>query len=208
MGAGELGDVSGGDVIAAGFTNNVKDRTIMRYASAASRDAIITAPVAGSLSYLDNTSQVEIYTGSFWAKMQRVDANGNINLNGDDFVTVAPGEFRGPGNFDGGQFINATLFEGPGSIRKFSKVAGSIPGFAGGAENLFQSTAIPAGFIDVAKIGISIVGNASNPVTLRASFSYSDFDLGAGFVFVRAWVDADMTTPGTAFFDMYLTEHW
>jgi len=207
MGAGEISDVSGGDVIAAGRSNDVKDRTIMRYANAASRDSIITAPVAGSLSYLENTGQVEIYTGSFWAKMQRVNVNGDIDLNGDSFRTVAPGKFVGPGDFDGGFFINATLFEGPGSVRKFSKVNGSVSGFVGGAENLFQAVTVPAGFVDVAKISISIVGNASNPTTLRASFSYSDFTIG-GNVFVRAWVDADMTTAGTAFFDMYLTEYW
>jgi len=128
MGAGEIGDVSGGDVIAAGFTNDVKDRTAMRYASAASRDSIITAPVAGSLAYLEDVNRVTLYRNGAWGDMVSVDLSGNIDLGTDDFVTADPGSFRGPGairkrfSFNGNFLVQRQLCAGWGRRQRRRRV--------------------------------------------------------------------------------------
>ena len=61
--AGELADVVGGAVIATSFTNDVKDRTVMRYANAAARDAAIPSPVAGDIAFITDTKTITYYTG-------------------------------------------------------------------------------------------------------------------------------------------------
>ena len=63
----ELNDVAGGETIASTFTNQVKERTVMRYASAAARDASIPAPIAGSLAFLDDTDTITMYDGGLAA---------------------------------------------------------------------------------------------------------------------------------------------
>ena len=62
----ELADVAGGETIASTFTNMVKERTVMRYASAAARDASIPAPIQGSLAFLESTKQITVYDSSQW----------------------------------------------------------------------------------------------------------------------------------------------
>ena len=47
----EIPDVAGGETITSAFTNNVKNRTVMRYANEAARDASIPVPVEGDLAY-------------------------------------------------------------------------------------------------------------------------------------------------------------
>jgi len=62
----ELPPVAGGEVITSAFTNQVADRTIQRYVSAAARDASIPVPVAGQTAYLLDTAQTTIYDGALW----------------------------------------------------------------------------------------------------------------------------------------------
>jgi hypothetical protein len=60
----ELGDVAGGETVTAAFTNDVKNRTVMRYANAAARDASIPVPVEGDLAYLQDVNRITYYDGS------------------------------------------------------------------------------------------------------------------------------------------------
>jgi len=62
----ELNDVIGGNTITASFTNEVKERSLMRYATAATRDTSIPAPVAGSLAWLEDVSNITVYDGAVW----------------------------------------------------------------------------------------------------------------------------------------------
>lgn len=66
----ELADVAGGQSITSAFTNQVKERTVMRYVSAAARDASIPVPQEGSLAYLLDTNRVTVYNGSYWEDMK------------------------------------------------------------------------------------------------------------------------------------------
>ena len=65
----ELNDVTGGETITATFTNQVKNRTVMRYADAASRDASIPAPVGGDLAYLQDVDRITYYDDTSWVEM-------------------------------------------------------------------------------------------------------------------------------------------
>ena len=79
----ELNDVTGGETIAEAFTNQVKERTIMRYASVAARDTSIPAPIEGSMAYLQDSDTVTYYNGTGWVDMGLlIDAsNGPITGN-------------------------------------------------------------------------------------------------------------------------------
>ena len=57
----ELADVIGGNTITASFTNEVKERSLMRYADAAARDVSIPAPIVGSLAYLLDVDKITVY---------------------------------------------------------------------------------------------------------------------------------------------------
>ena len=74
----ELNDVAGGETIASTFTNQVKERTVMRYASAAGRDTSIPAPVSGSLAYLQDSDTVTMYDGTNWVAL--VMASGAVAM--------------------------------------------------------------------------------------------------------------------------------
>ena len=65
----ELTDRVGGDTIPSAFHNQVKERTIMRYASAVARDASIPVPVEGSLAYLNDVNIVTLYDGFDWVNL-------------------------------------------------------------------------------------------------------------------------------------------
>ena len=62
--SGELADVIGGETITANFTNEVKDRSVMRYTDATERDSLLPTPVTGDVAFLENGatfSELTIY---------------------------------------------------------------------------------------------------------------------------------------------------
>jgi hypothetical protein len=65
----ELGNVAGGETVTASFTNDVKNRTVMRYADAAARDASIPVPVDGDVAWLSASDDLTIYNGGTWLTM-------------------------------------------------------------------------------------------------------------------------------------------
>ncbi len=70
----ELSDVIGGNTVTAAFTNEVKERTLMRYATAAARDTSIPAPIAGSQAWLEDSDTVTLYDGAAWFDARYDDA--------------------------------------------------------------------------------------------------------------------------------------
>ncbi len=70
----ELNDVIGGNTITASFTNEVKERSLMRYATAAARDSSIPAPIAGSQAWIEDSDKVTIYDGAVWFDARYDDA--------------------------------------------------------------------------------------------------------------------------------------
>ena len=67
----ELGDVIGGDIVTAAFTNDVKNRSVMRYASASARDASIPTPQDGDVALLQDANSLTIYANGSWLDIGR-----------------------------------------------------------------------------------------------------------------------------------------
>jgi len=86
----ELPDVSGGDTVASGFTNQVKNRTTMRYASAAARDASIPVPVSGEVAWLVDVALVTVYNGAEWDSVGRDKLPATVELNDVSLTLVSP----------------------------------------------------------------------------------------------------------------------
>ncbi len=91
----EIPDVIGGDTIAAGWGNTLRDRVVQRYATEAERDVLTPTPSKGELAYLQDTNDTTIFRGVEWRTFV-VEVDGGITLPGD-FVTSSPGRFQGPG---------------------------------------------------------------------------------------------------------------
>jgi hypothetical protein len=84
----EIPNVISNEVIASEWGNDIRDRTIQRYADAAARTAGHVAPVQGDLSYLNSTKGVYVYNGSTWVILV---PDGTITTAkiADDAVTIA-----------------------------------------------------------------------------------------------------------------------
>ena len=65
----EIPNVIGGEVITSEWGNDIRDRTVQRYATVAARTASIPTPTEGDLSYLQDSNLVYVYNGSAWVKL-------------------------------------------------------------------------------------------------------------------------------------------
>jgi hypothetical protein len=63
----EIPDVVAGTPVESNWGNDIRDRTVQRYADATERDVLVPVPVPGALAYLENTGIVTIYNGTAWA---------------------------------------------------------------------------------------------------------------------------------------------
>lgn len=61
-----LTDPANGPQAFQNLATDLDNRTVMRFASAAARDAAITAPVAGMLAWLDDVDQHTFHDGTAW----------------------------------------------------------------------------------------------------------------------------------------------
>ena len=130
----ELNDVTGGETIAAAFTNQVKERTAMRYASQAALDTSIPAPIEGSMAYLQDTNVLQYYDGSNWVALLIVTSagvdflrldltndplSGDLTINGatdNAGLRIKTGSGAGSG---GGLQLGATQASHYGSVQGF-----------------------------------------------------------------------------------------
>ena len=62
----EIANVVSGNTITSTWGNQIRDRTIQRYASAAARTAGHPSPTEGDLSYRQDSNIVEVYNGTAW----------------------------------------------------------------------------------------------------------------------------------------------
>lgn len=65
----EMPDVVAGNTITVAWGNQIRSRTVQRYATAAARTASIPSPTEGDLSYLQDTNTVYVWDGSAWTSM-------------------------------------------------------------------------------------------------------------------------------------------
>lgn len=87
----ELPDVVPAQVIASEHINDIRDRTIQRYASAAARASSNPSPAEGDLSYLNDSNGIYVYDGSAWVSTNAAATILPAQLNGSvasDIVRV------------------------------------------------------------------------------------------------------------------------
>ena len=103
----EIADVVPGETIASVWGNEIRDRTLQRYANAADRDASNPSPSAGDLAYLQDLAEVQVWAGADWIAVSHnpqvrsaapsvamTDADGYVLL--DTFVVSDPGRLVQP----------------------------------------------------------------------------------------------------------------
>ena len=57
----EIGDVVAGNTIESAWGNQIRDRSTLRYANAAARDASEIAPLEGRVCYLEDVDALYVY---------------------------------------------------------------------------------------------------------------------------------------------------
>lgn len=87
----EIPDVLAGNVIESAWGNQIRDRTMMRYASQAALDASIPLPTAGDFAYLLDVDVAQIYDGAEWVPL--IDASGDQTITGQ--VTIIGDQYVG-----------------------------------------------------------------------------------------------------------------
>ena len=65
----EMIDVIGGEVISSDWGNDIRDRSIQRYANLAERSATHPTPVDGDLAFMEDTGLVYVYYASAWQRI-------------------------------------------------------------------------------------------------------------------------------------------
>jgi len=83
----EIPDVTPGGTIQTAWGNQIRDRAVMRYASAAARDASVLVPVSGDLAWLDDVNELTIFNALVW----QVHVRGNHNHAGNIIGSQVPG---------------------------------------------------------------------------------------------------------------------
>lgn len=61
-----LADPPNAETLASNIANAIVERSAMRFASASTRNATLTAPVAGMQAWLNDTKQLTVYDGTQW----------------------------------------------------------------------------------------------------------------------------------------------
>jgi hypothetical protein len=72
-----------GEVLTAGDVNGYLMQGVLVFASAAARDAAITAPAEGQFAYLKDTNVTTYYTGSAWANLDTTGMTNPMTTTGD-----------------------------------------------------------------------------------------------------------------------------
>jgi len=119
-----------GEVLSATDVNGYLMQGILVFASAAARDAAITAPAEGQFAYLKDTNVTTYYTGSAWAN---VDTTGMTN----PMTTTGDMIYSSSGS------TPARL--GIGSTGQVLTVAGGVPTWAAGGSPATTLTLINTG---------------------------------------------------------------
>jgi hypothetical protein len=102
----EIANVVSGNTITSTWGNQIRDRTIQRYASATARATAHPSPTAGDLSYLTDVDDIALYDGANWIPLRLdVEMGGNvsstlINLNTAPYVEIVAVTFTKPAHWN------------------------------------------------------------------------------------------------------------
>ena len=79
----EIPNVVGGEIITDEWGNDIRDRTVQRYATVAARTAAHPSPIEGDLSYLQDSNTVDVYNGTAWVPVDSSsEVDGSIEVAG------------------------------------------------------------------------------------------------------------------------------
>jgi len=79
----EIPDVAPGETIQVSWGNPIRSRTVLRYPSAAARDASVPVPVSGDVAWLEDVNSLTLYDGSSWvAQVDQSDTVTFLRLSG------------------------------------------------------------------------------------------------------------------------------
>jgi hypothetical protein len=87
---GEIPDRIPGEVILASYSNDIRDRALMRYADGAARDVSNPLPAAGDLAYLTASGVYQVFDGAAWVTLSPLRAK-TFGFD-DDAATVTTSE--------------------------------------------------------------------------------------------------------------------
>ena len=104
--APEMDDVTIGEVVASQWGNEIRDRTIQRYATDADVTTQNPTPQVGDMAYVDATGHLQVYNGTAWVM------GGGGTLTGQ-LVVNAGGFFITNGNAAGSFIVGATPLGAP-----------------------------------------------------------------------------------------------
>jgi len=108
--AGELSDVTTGAVITASHINNIKNRSVMRYATVAERTSLVSSPNQGDVAYMEDSDELCIYDGSEWrCKSFKIDATDGDYDSGTYTGTTTSFASFGSANWLTGGAVQVTL---------------------------------------------------------------------------------------------------
>ena len=101
----EMPDVVDTDLILSSWGNQIRSRTVQRYADAAERDTEHPSPVEGDLAFLGNRGVVQVFNGSAWvdlsspqmARRNRTAAGAQSILNDTTTKVAWAAQFEDPG---------------------------------------------------------------------------------------------------------------
>lgn len=76
----EIANVASGETIESAWGNQIRDRTVQRYATNAARDSAHPSPTEGDLCYVESTDRLLFHDGTTWITV--LDNNGGQTLAG------------------------------------------------------------------------------------------------------------------------------
>jgi hypothetical protein len=152
-----------GEVLTAADVDGYLMQGVWVFASAAARDAAVTAPQEGNFAYLKDTNVTTYYTGSAWANLDTTGMTNPMTTTGD---TIYSSSGSTPARL------------GIGSTGQVLTVAGGIPSWAtaaGGSRGLNQiiptSVAVGSGTATVGTNGMITCTAVGTSLSVNGCFS-------------------------------------
>lgn len=104
----EIPDVAPGEVIESVWGNELRDRSLQRYADETERDFLNGAPIEGELAWIENINTMQVYNGADWIDLLDTDQSGF------PWLSQTGGTISGVLQVDGQTFIQAGSAAAPG----------------------------------------------------------------------------------------------
>lgn len=173
----EIPNVAPGETIESGaWGNPIRDRTVQRYASVASRDALNPTPTQGDLAYLEDTDRIQVFAIAAWVDL--INAAGTSAIAND-----APLNFFQADGTTVGAFLKQ-LASGTFQLRHDS-IGGLVDRLhisSTGALTLRDPTGAVRLTVDAAGAGVQLAGITTlNPATA------DDGAVAMRIAIARAW---------------------